>query len=64
MSLHRDDWERVLEEIKQDLPWLLSLWHQIKSGSDKPVKDVEVVQIGNAAYDVGVVHHDGNTANM
>lgn len=61
MSLHKDDWERVIEEIKRDLPWLISLWHQITSGSDKPVKSVEVVQIGDAAYDVGVEHHEDIT---
>lgn len=32
MSLHASDWAAVLEELKKDLPWLLSWWHKAKLG--------------------------------
>lgn len=48
MSLHQAEWHAVLEEIKQDLPWLLKLWHEIRSGNpdeSKPFVDVVDVKV-------------------
>lgn len=48
MSLHASQWAIVLEELKKDLPWLLSWWHKAKLGNfetDEPNPKVEVVEV-------------------
>jgi hypothetical protein len=45
MSLHASQWASVLEELKKDLPWLLSWWHQAKLGNFEATKKPEEIDI-------------------
>lgn len=52
MSLHAEDWARVIEEVKKNLPWFLDLFHSLQTQKIDPKVEVITVlppQNGNKA---------------
>lgn len=43
MSLHAEDWARVIEEVKKNLPWFLDLFHSLQTQKIDP--KVEVITV-------------------
>jgi hypothetical protein len=37
MALHADDYARIFEEIRKDLPWIIRMWQQFRgTGPEGP----------------------------